>query len=92
LTVTVKIIENTNPRLFELEVNVYLKEKSYQIVTYTIGKDLVKVKKGFLRSENIFKHVALFLTDDELPKQSMRRVIPKIDETNTSSPAGKGIL
>ena len=95
MTVQIKVIENYDFEMFEDNVNIFLKEWSYRIVSYGLGKNLVGVKKRFWRNTNIYLHEALFVVDDELPKDSPRKIIPRLnmgDETKRSDTPGSGVL
>ena len=95
MTVQIKVIENYDFEMFEDNVNLFLKEWSYRIVSYGLGKNLVGVKKRLWGNTNIYMHEALFVVDDELPKDSPRKIIPRLNmgnEAKRSDTPGSGVL
>lgn len=77
MTVQIKIIQNFDDYLFEENVNEYLQKWSYKIISYTLGKNIIMVKRSMFKKVNVYRNEALFIVDDSIPDR--KDVKPTID-------------
>ena len=77
MVVQIKIIYNYDEYLFEKHVNEFLEKWSYKIISYTLGKNIIMVKRNWLKRVNVYRNEALFITDDEIPDR--KDVKPNLD-------------